>query len=128
MHAAGVDNPVAGCLLRHLTPHSATSRIVAALTVTSWLHVSAQAQPPAEPHATPVSPQPEPVVPQNLVQALFESLAAPSVTVTAEGVIQPYTELSAMYSAMQQHAQVGHTAHVNTVPHMMTTSAACTTA
>ncbi len=105
---AGVDgNPIADSLLHHLQRHSATSRIISALTVTSWLHASDQLQPPS--HTSSASPQAASTalsVPSDVVQALFGALAAPAVLVTAEGVIQPYAELTAMYSAMQQHAQV----------------------
>lgn len=108
---AGIDtNPIADSLLRHIQLHSATSRIIAALTITSWLHASQQHQNPSDLPQDETTPQPASAaasVPQNVVQALFGSLAVPAVGVTAEGAIQPYAELSAMYSAMQQHAQVG---------------------
>ena len=103
---AGADgNPIADSLVRHLQRHSATSRIISALTITSWLHASDQLQLP--PHANSASPQAASTalsVPSDVVQALFGALAAPAVLVS--GVIQPYAELTAMYSAMQQHAQV----------------------
>ena len=94
---------MAECLASHLSLHSGTSRIVAALTVTSWLHATQQDHPSLGPSA---APPPAPAVPQDIVQALFGALAAPAVAVTPEGVIHPYAELAAMYSAMQQHAQV----------------------
>ncbi|KAL0040872.1 hypothetical protein WJX79_008076 [Trebouxia sp. C0005] len=105
---SGVDgNPIADSLVHHLQRHSATSRIISALTVTSWLHASEQLQSP--PHANSASPQAASTalsVPSDVVQALFGALAAPAVLVSAEGAIQPYAELTVMYSAMQQHAQV----------------------
>lgn len=108
---AGASNPVTESLLRHLKLHSATSRITAALTVTAWIHASQQAShhpaastPDLTPGSTP-SPQAS-SVPQDIVLALFECLAQPAVMVTAEGAIQPYAELSAVYSSMQEQAQV----------------------
>jgi len=65
-----------------------------------------QHQPPPDPSGVPLPTPAALPVPQDIVQGLFASLAVPAVLVTAEGVIQPYTELTAMYSAMQQHAQV----------------------
>ena len=100
-------NPIADSLVRHLQRHSATSRIISALTITSWLHASDQLQ--LRPHTNSASPQAASTalpVPSDVFQALFGALAAPAVLVTAEGVIQPYAELTAMYSVMQQHAQV----------------------
>ena len=106
---AGVGNPVAEPLLHHLRLHSATSRITAALTVTAWLHAR---QPPTPPDPDPTSslpPASDPEaasVPQDIVLALFGCLAQPAVAVTAEGAIQPYSELGALYSTMQKQAQV----------------------
>lgn len=40
------------------------------------------------------------------MQALFLCLAQPAVVVTAEGAIQPYSELTSVYSPMQTQAQV----------------------
>ena len=106
--SAGVDgNPIGDSLVRHLQRHSATSCIISALTITSWLHAADHCQ--LSFHANSASPQAASAalsVPSDVVQALFGALAAPAVLVTAEGVVQSYAELTAMYSAMQQHAQV----------------------
>lgn len=108
LSSAGVDgNPIGDSLVRHLQRHSATSRIISALTITSWLHASDQLQlHPYTKSATPQAASAALSVPSDVVQALFGALAAPAVLVSTEGIIQPYTELTAMYSAMQQHAQV----------------------
>ena len=108
---AGEDNPVAGPLLRHLRLHCATSRITSALTVTAWLHAlqhgSRHPPTPAPDSPSGSTPSPQsPTVPQDVVQALFGCLAQPAVAVTAEGTIQPYAELTSVYSAMQTQAQV----------------------
>lgn len=106
---AGADNPVAGPLLRHLTLHCATSRITSALTVTAWLHALQQGsrpQPTTAPDPPSGSPPSPSAVPPDIVQALFGCLAQPAVVVTAEGAIQPYAELTTVYSAMQTQAQV----------------------
>lgn len=89
-------------MLRHLQLHSATSRIISALTVTAWLHALQE----GSPQTGPVSTAPMLSIPQDIVQALLSCLAQQAVLVTAEGAIQPYAELSAMYSAMQKQAQV----------------------
>lgn len=98
-------------MVRHLKLHSATSRITAGLTVTAWLHTSQQASHPpsgSTPNLTPGStPSPQASsVPRDIVLALLGCLAQPAVVVTAEGAIQPYAELSAVYSSMQKQAQV----------------------
>ena len=93
---------MADSLLSHLQLHSATSRITSALTVTAWLHALQEGRPPDG--AVPTAPGP--CIPQDIVQALLVCLAHQAVLVTAEGAIQPYAELSAMYSAMQKQAQV----------------------
>lgn len=107
--SAGVANPVAEPLLRHLKLHSATSRITAALTVTAWLHARQQTPPPDLSTTSSLPPASDPEassVPQDIVLALFGCLAQPAVAVTAEGATQPYSELSAVYSTMQKQAQV----------------------
>lgn len=109
--SAGEGNPVADPLLRHLKLHSATSRITSALTVTAWLHALRQGSLPPPTPTPDLSPGAGPSpqsssVPQDVVLALFGCLAQPAVVVTVEGVIQPYTELATVYSAMQKQAQV----------------------
>lgn len=99
---AGNSNPVADSVLHHLKLHSATSRITSALTVTAWLH-AAQA---GTILLQPVPSKPAASLPQDIVQTLFACLSDQAVLVTPEGGVQPYTELTAMYSAMQQQAQV----------------------
>lgn len=106
---AGAGNPVAEPLLRHLRLHSATSRITAALTVTAWLHAPQQTPPPDLDPTSSLPPASDPEassVPQDIVLALFGCLAQPAVAVTAEGAIQPYSELSTLYCTMQKQAQV----------------------
>lgn len=104
---AGSSNPVTAAVLQHLGTHSATSKIIAALTAASWLHASGgtpQTDPSDPPLAAP--PSATSTVSQEVVQALLASLALPAVMVSAEGAIQCYSELSGVYSTMQQHAQV----------------------
>ena len=100
--SAGGENPITAPLLRHLCLHSATSRITAALTVTAWLHALQEGRPSSDPPET----APAPSLPADIVQALSGCLTQQAVVVTAEGAIQPYTELTAMYTVMQKQAQV----------------------